>query len=83
MSFVLHLEGDNIAIKGATKVVSSTEAQAVIEIGEKSVVLSGEGIEVKKLNLDEGEVCLNGLFSMIKFASAKGKKGSIIKRIFK
>lgn len=83
LPYLLHLEGENILIKGATKVASSTESQAVIEIGEKCILLSGENIEVKKLNLEEGEVCLSGVFSMIKLGEAKGKKGSLIKRIFK
>lgn len=83
MSNILHLEGEILQIKGATKVVSSTSTQAVVELGEKSVVLIGENIEVKKLNLEDSEVCLVGNFSTIKFAQAGGKKGSLLKRIFK
>lgn len=78
----MHLEGQILQVKGATKVVSSTSSQAVVEMGERCVVLTGEKIEVKKLNLDEGEVCLFGEFSTIKFTQASVKKG-LLKRIFK
>lgn len=82
MADILHLEGQLLQIKGATKVISATSTQAVIEMGQRCVVLTGEKIEVKKLNLDEGEVCLFGEFATIKFAQANVKKG-LLKRIFK
>lgn len=80
---VLHLEGNSLFIKGATKVVSSSQNQAVIETGESVMVLSGNNIEVKKLNLEEGEVCLNGNFNLIKLNKHGGKKQPLLKRIFK
>lgn len=83
MENILHLEGENLQIKGATKVVSSTPSQAVIEVKEKIIVVSGNDIEVKKLSLEEGEVDLKGKFTMIKFSSAGDKKQPFIKRIFK
>lgn len=83
MSNILHLEGELLQIKGATKVVSSTSNQAVVEMDEKCIVLTGEKIEVKKLNLEDGEVCIAGEFAMFKFAQAGRKKGSLLKRIFK
>lgn len=79
----LNLQENVLQIKGATKVVSSTPNQAVIETGEKCLVITGEGVEVKKLNLEEKEVCLGGNFSNIKIGQAGGKKGGLLKRIFK
>ncbi|MBO5394864.1 MAG: hypothetical protein J6A28_03060 [Clostridia bacterium] len=83
MEGVLHLEGNVLQIKGATRVVSTTASQAVIECAEKCIVISGSGIEVKKLNLEECEVCLQGEFLLIKFGAAQGKKQPLLKRIFK
>lgn len=80
MNYSLHIENNALQIKGATKVVSSEPTQAVVEIGESTIVISGNEIEVKSLNLDEGEVCLSGKFSNIKFA---GKKQPLFKRLFK
>ncbi len=80
---VLHLEGNSLFIKGITKVISSSQTQAVIEKGENVMVISGNNIEVKKLNLDEGEVYLSGNFNLIKLNEHGGKKQPLIKRIFK
>ena len=83
MNYVLHIENDIIEIKGATKVVSSTQTQAVVEVGDVGIIITGSEIEVKGLNLENGEVLLSGKFSNIKFANAKGKKQPLLKRIFK
>ncbi len=83
MSNIIHLEDELLQIKGATKVVSSTPTQAVIEMGGKSIILTGSNLEVKKLNLEENEVVLSGNFAMIKLGDANAKKGSLLKRILK
>lgn len=83
MEHILHLEGNVLQIKGATRVVSTTATQAVVETEEKGIVITGNGIEVKKLNLEEKEVCLQGEFSLIKFSAPQGKKPPLLKRIFK
>ena len=83
MEYILHIEGATLQIKGATRVVSTTATQAVVEMKEKAVVISGNGIEVKKLNLEEMEVCLQGEYANIKFVGAHAKKQPLLKRIFK
>ena len=82
MNSILHLEGDILLIKGATKVVSSVNNQAVVETEEKTIIILGQNIEVKKLNLEEKEVCLQGNFSQFKFTSPTNKV-PLLKRIFK
>ena len=83
MNNYIHLEGDTLDIKGASKVVSSTPTQAVVEIDEKAIILTGNNIEVKKLDLDNKEVSLGGKFLNIKISDASLKKGTLLKRIFK
>lgn len=80
---VLHLEGQSLYIKGATKIISSSQTQAVVQTGENTILLSGNSIEVKKLNLEEGEICLNGNFNLIKLNEPSAKKQPLLKRIFK
>lgn len=79
----LVLSGDNLEILGATKVVSSSPTQAVVETKDGGILISGSDIEVKKLNLDEGQVAFSGKFSMLKFGTVSGKKTPLLKRIFK
>lgn len=82
MKYVLHLENDIFQIKGAKKVVSSTQNQAVVEVEDRTLIISGNEIEVKRLNLEDEEVCLAGKFNNIKLNSSE-KKQPLLKRIFK
>lgn len=71
-----------LVIKGASKVVSSTTTQAVIEVENSNLVVSGLNIEVTKLDLENKEVIFSGEFSSIKYLK-KAEKVGLIKRLFK
>lgn len=71
-----------LTIIGATKVVSSTQSQAVVEQGSETIIISGGELEVKKLDLDGKEVSIAGRISNLKFTS-KAEKVPLMKRIFK
>lgn len=71
-----------LTIKGATKILSSTNIQAIIELQDQNLMISGQNIEITKLNLEENEVCFNGEINCIKYCSKNDKK-NIIKRLFK
>ena len=71
-----------ISINGATKVLSSTTNQAVVEINDCNVVISGNNIEVIKLDLDNKTVVFSGNINEIKYTN-KQEKTNFIKRLFK
>ncbi len=71
-----------LTIFGATKVVSSTINQAVVEVGETSILICGNNLEVVKLNLEEKEVEFAGEINSFKYTGKK-EKIPLIKRIFK
>ena len=79
---ILIENSSSIQIKGVEKVVSSTATQAVVESKENTIVISGSGLEVRKLDLENGEVCFAGKVTNIKF-NAKGDKMPLLKRIFR
>jgi len=79
----LSIENNNLlSIAGVKKVVSCTQTQAIIDTDSSKVVVSGNEIEVKKLDLQSGEISLLGNFHNIKLQTATEKKG-LLKRIFK
>lgn len=80
---VLIEDNNSITIKGAKKVVSSTQSQAVVETSTTTIVITGTGIEVKKLDLENETVCFYGKTTNIKFSGLGGGKQPILKRIFK
>lgn len=71
-----------LILTGATKVISSTITQAVVEVGDTNIVISGTNIEVTKLNLDNKTVTFSGNINSVKY-SAKTEKTSLLKRMFK
>lgn len=71
-----------LSLTGVTKIVSSTTTQAVVEIGEDSLVISGNNLEITKLNLENKAVSFSGMVNSLKFGQKAEKKG-FFKRIFK
>lgn len=83
MNTLLTLEDEKVlSIKGATKVVMATLTQSIILTEKKQINISGNNIEVKKLDIENGLVILSGDFINFKFVS-KGNKTPFLKRLFK
>lgn len=76
------IDRKSIKITNATKVISSTSTQAVVEVSDSNIVISGNHIEVTKLDLDNKEVHFKGEISAIKYTQ-KTEKVNLIKRLFK
>ena len=71
-----------IEITGATRVVASTAKEAVVELENGTVILSGNNLEVTKLDLDNHEVKFSGIITDLKFSDKREEVG-LLKRIFK
>lgn len=75
-------ERKKINIAGATKVISSTTTQAIVEVSDSTIVISGVNIEVTKLDLENKEVQFSGEVSGLKYLK-KNEKTNVFKRLFK
>ena len=82
MQSILLEDKTKLTVKGATKILSSTSNQAIIQLHEQNLIVLGQNIEITKLNLENKEVCFSGNVVSIKFSQKAEKKG-LIKRIFK
>ena len=82
MESILIEDRKKLTLIGALKVVSATNTQAVVEVANNNVVITGSNIEVTKLNLDNKEVCFSGNIAGVKYMQ-KAEKGNFIKRLFK
>ncbi len=84
MSEIITIENSaSLAIKGATKVVSATNSQAVVETKDNTIIISGNNLEVVKLDLENNDVNFIGKISNIKFSALGTTKTPFLKRIFK
>lgn len=76
------LDRKEIEIIGATRVTTSTAKEAVVEIDGGMLTISGNNLEVTKLDLDNNEVKFSGQINDVKFSERHEKVG-LLKRIFK
>lgn len=83
MQELITIENQNkILVKGAKKVVSSLPTQVALETNLAIVIITGSDLEVKKLDIENAEVVINGKISNIKFNNPSDKQ-PLFKRIFK
>ena len=82
MENILIEDRKKILIKGAKKVLSTTSNQAVVEVEDCNIIITGNNIEVTKLDLENKEVVFSGELTNLKY-SKKVEKTNIIKRLFK
>ena len=70
---------ERIAMTGIVDVLSFDEETVVVQTADGLLLLHGEGLHVGKLNLDDGEVLVDGLLSSLEYAEeglgGKGKHG--------
>ena len=71
-----------LKIIGAKKIISSTVTQAVVETEENSLIISGNDLEITRLDLENKEVDFLDVVSSIKYTNTAEKKG-FFKRLFK
>lgn len=82
MQSILIENQNQTTITGATKILSSTNTQAVVELANNTLVLNGNNIEITKLDLENNLVVFNGEINSLKY-NKKSQKIGIIKRILK
>lgn len=77
----LCIKGDT-TVTGVTQVVEIGEKEAKVEVGEKTLLLTGNRFNAEKLSLEEGVLVLSGEVIQVKY-SDKAEAKSILKRLFK
>lgn len=72
----------NLSILGITKVILANESTLNLEMENCAMIVQGENMEVKKLDVQNGNLEVEGIINLIKYIGKKEKTG-IFKRIFK
>ena len=80
-SHSLCIKGET-TVTGVTQVVSLEEKEVRLAIGERTLVLTGEGFSAEKLSLEEGVLVLGGEVISARYAD-KAQAKSLLKRLFK
>ncbi|WP_051412175.1 sporulation protein YabP [Halonatronum saccharophilum] len=71
-----------LELSGVIEVVSFSEEEVLLETNLGNMIILGEGLHVKKLDLEEKDFSLEGYVKEIKY-DQDPKVGGFIKRLFK
>lgn len=69
-------------VTGVTQVIEIGEKEVKVEVGDRTLLLTGNGFNAEKLSLEEGVLVLSGEISTVKYAD-KAEAKSFLKRLFK
>ena len=73
----------NISISGVDQVDSFNDNTIILSTVKGGLSIKGEGLNVSKLNLDEGNVKISGLINSLTYISKEGAPKSLMGKIFK
>lgn len=68
-----------LSLTGISEVISSSEKELMVKLGDTKLSIAGENISIIRLNIESGELEATGEFNEFSY----GKKGNFLKRIFK
>ena len=77
------LEGrEKLSISGVLDVQSFDEEQVLLETVRGMVVVRGQGLHVERLQLEAGELIVEGEIGLIEYDDSGQPRGSWLKRLF-
>lgn len=77
------LEGrEKLSISGVLDVQSFDEEQVMLETVRGMVVVRGQGLHVERLQLEAGELIVEGEIGLIEYDDSVQPRGSWFKRLF-
>lgn len=71
-----------LSLSGISKVFEINDETAQLQVESSVLTILGKDMEVKKLDIENGNLELEGQINVIKFTDKK-EKASFVKRIFK
>lgn len=78
----LNLKDNHLFISGVVKVKNVNENGFACILNGRGFVASGSGIHMLRLDVEKGEVELEGNFSALKYTAGGNAKQNFMKRIF-
>ncbi len=73
----------NLLISGVEQVDSFNENTIILSTVKGGLSIKGEGLNVSKVNLDEGNVRITGIINSILYNNKEGAPKNLMGRIFK
>ena len=81
-SQVLLINRKKLSISGVEKVYETNESKVQIKVCGLNMQIIGTGLNIAKLDVEAGEIQIEGIINEIKYLTTQ-VKGGFLKRIFK
>ncbi len=74
---------DRVLITGVSDVGSFNEAEAILTTDSGELAISGEDLHMPKLNLDDGQLVIEGRIFALEYLDQQPQKGGFFSRVFR
>lgn len=72
-----------ITISGVENAESYNESEVVLNTSKGVLIIKGDCLNLSKLNLDSGEITVNGHVAMLEYLEPKKSGSSLLSKIFR
>lgn len=72
-----------ITISGVENAESYNESEVVLNTSKGVLIIKGDCLNLSKLNLDSGEITVNGHIAMLEYLEPKKSGSSLLSKIFR
>ncbi len=74
---------ERISITGVSDVESFNEQEVVLSTEQGPLILTGEGLHITRLNLDEGQLVVGGTIGGVEYEAQQTGRGGLFSRVFR
>lgn len=71
---IIMVDREEMTIDGVTNLESYDDQEVVLETEQGMLIIKGEDINVKQLNLEKGNIIIEGLLKSLEYDDARGQK---------
>ena len=72
----------NLTLSGLEKVYETNENKIQLKVSNSNLLITGENLNISRLDVESGNVSVEGKINELKYLSNEGK-GNIFKKLFK
>ncbi|MBR4003306.1 MAG: YabP/YqfC family sporulation protein [Clostridia bacterium] len=72
----------NLTLSGVEKVYETNENKIQLKVSNSNLLITGENLNISRLDVESGNVSVEGKINELKYLSNEGK-GNIFKKLFK
>lgn len=72
-----------LSVSGVESVVSFDDASVIADTLKGTIIIHGSGLHMEKLNLDNGEIKVEGTIDGVEYEDSEPSSGGLFSRFFK